>query len=377
MKRLLQVLPPICLALGSSACMSSDNGDIVGPFTGSVHRFVVDRFSLPTTSTDARAIGDDLDGDGRVDNQLGTALASLAGNDNLTLHADDMIKSGAIASVIEIQADNLDFDPTVGVRYFGREGDPIIEVGGAIKDGVFHSNLTRTTRIAGAATLRLPVFADASPSVIAFEAMEIELDPDDSGYQARIRGGVGGKEVLEESARGLIEMMEANPDGHPYAISLFDADHDGFATLAEITTNSLMMSLLHPDVELLVEGKRVERLSFGFAVHAIPCATGNCALGTPANTCFDRIRDGDESDIDCGGTCLPCAGGETCSAATDCQSASCNGTCAAPSCSDGVESGYETDVDCGGRYCSACAIGQRCRGDGDCATGRCGSGVCF
>jgi hypothetical protein len=372
MKWLVKMFVASLLVASLLVACSGSSGDIVGPFTGPTHRFVVDRFSLPVTSADAKAIGDDLDGNGRVDNQLGATLAVLANDDNLTTHADDMIKSGALASIIEIQADDLHSDPTVGVRYFGRQGDPAIVVGGSIAGGIFTPNRTRDTQVPGRATLRLPVFADASPSVIVLDAMEIDLDPDDAGgYNARIRGAAGG-DVTTETARGLIEMIDANPQGHPYATLLLDADHDGHVSTDEVMENSLIASLIKPDVRVLVDDDYVERLSFGFGVHLIPCATGNCALGTPAASCFDRVVDGDESDIDCGGSCMACPANAACSAASDCQSQSCSGTCAAPSCSDGVHDGYETDVDCGWN-CGGCTSGRQCRRSQDCLSQRCGT----
>jgi hypothetical protein len=359
-------LPLVLLA----GCTSS-SGDVVGPFTGPVHRFVVDRFSLPVTGTDAKAIGDDLDGDNTIDNALGGGLALLANDDNLTTHADDMIKSGAIASIVEIQADDLQDDPTVAVSYFGAAGDPAIVVGGRIAGGIFTPNRTRDTQVPGRATLRLPVFADASPSVIVLDAMEIDLDPDATGFNARIRGGVG-QDLDEEAARGLIQMIDANPEGHPYARLLFDNDFDGHVTTSEIISDPIMMSIFSRDIRVLVDDDYVERVSFGFGVHLIPCAAGNCALGTPAETCFDRVVDGDESDIDCGGSCMPCPTNAVCTASTDCQSQSCAGTCAAPTCSDGVKDGYETDVDCGWN-CDKCGAGLHCRQGRDCTTGRCGT----
>jgi hypothetical protein len=186
-----------------------------------------------------------------------------------------------------------------------------------------------------------------------------------------MRGGIGG-DVVGEVARGLIQMIVANPDGHPYAIALFDRNRDGTVTTAEITEHGLIQSLLEPDVQLRLDGTKVPRLSFGIGVHVIPCPTGNCALATPANTCFDRTLDGDETDVDCGGSCRPCTGGATCSAPADCQSQSCSGTCAAPSCSDGVRSGFETDVDCGWN-CAGCANGKRCKTNEDCASKQCGT----
>jgi len=44
-----------------------------------------------------------------------------------------------------------------------------------------------------------------------------------------------------------------------------------------------------------------------------------------------------------------------------------------PTCDDGILNGDETDVDCGGS-CDPCAVAATCDHDGDCATGMCGPG---
>src|SRR5207253_2250042 len=87
--------------------------------------------------------------------------------------------------------------------------------------------------------------------------------------------------------------------------------------------------------------------------------------------CRDRIRDGGETDVDCGGPCQPCQASAACAGGGDCQSGACDaGHCRAPSCSDGVRDGVETDVDCGDN-CAGCQLGQVCASGGDCASGHC------
>jgi hypothetical protein len=39
--------------------------------------------------------------------------------------------------------------------------------------------------------------------------------------------------------------------------------------------------------------------------------------------CHDNVQDGDETGVDCGGTCQPCKAGEYCVSAADCQSHHC------------------------------------------------------
>jgi hypothetical protein len=100
------------------------------------------------------------------------------------------------------------------------------------------------------------------------------------------------------------------------------------------------------------------------------------SASTVASTCGDGVRNGGETDIDCGGPCPPCADGQACATRSDCQSRVCtNNTCRVPTCSDGVKNGNETDIDCGGGICPDCAIGQACLVDGDCEVPPPGLGV--
>ena len=96
-----------------------------------------------------------------------------------------------------------------------------------------------------------------------------------------------------------------------------------------------------------------------------------------APTCTDGIKNGAETSIDCGGgSCPACINGQACLVNADCVSATCTGSvCVAPpsGCSDGVKNGLETDIDCGGGVCAACVIGKSCLTGNDCGTSACGS----
>lgn len=95
-----------------------------------------------------------------------------------------------------------------------------------------------------------------------------------------------------------------------------------------------------------------------------PCATATCSAGTAtaAKSC-----DGSGQCI--GPAPAACPAPYLCNAAgTACQS-----------CSDGLKNGAETDVDCGGSTasCARCAQGKVCGAASDCATGlSCVDGVC-
>jgi hypothetical protein len=61
---------------------------------------------------------------------------------------------------------------------------------------------------------------------------------------------------------------------------------------------------------------------------------------------------------------------------TVCPSGVCMGGVCTFSCFDGLRNGTETDVDCGGATCPKCAFGKRCAAGVDCVTGVCVMGIC-
>ncbi|MBX3224369.1 MAG: hypothetical protein KF795_27890 [Labilithrix sp.] len=107
------------------------------------------------------------------------------------------------------------------------------------------------------------------------------------------------------------------------------------------------------------------------------------AVTMTACTTFDDLTaDEDLADAACGADCPPShQPGARCAGPADCDSAVCgpDGTCAAPTSSDGVKNGSETDVDCGGgapTNAPKCAAGKACREATDCVWGYCTGNVC-
>jgi hypothetical protein len=113
---------------------------------------------------------------------------------------------------------------------------------------------------------------------------------------------------------------------------------------------------------------------------AVPgdCTSGVCkdagaglACQEPSPT--DGVKNGAETDVDCGGTGNPkCADTLACVERADCQSDVCTGSKCAPAvCNDGAKNGTETDIDCGGAGCPRCADLKTCVAAGDCLSGVC------
>lgn len=106
--------------------------------------------------------------------------------------------------------------------------------------------------------------------------------------------------------------------------------------------------------------------------------------------CMDGMQNGDETDVDCGGSCSEkCDDGEGCLEDADCMSDQCgdDSTCEGggtdsdtegetdssgdPTCEDGMQNGDETDVDCGNSCGPTCDDGEGCDDAADCISGVC------
>lgn len=111
------------------------------------------------------------------------------------------------------------------------------------------------------------------------------------------------------------------------------------------------------------------------------CAEGRCM----PPTCADGIKNGQESDTDCGGRCLPCGESRRCGTGSDCDTGllCSGGLCTACSATHACAPGLVCGAD--GR-CSACSTHAQCGTDAACVLGSCrhcpeelpfnGCGVC-
>jgi hypothetical protein len=109
----------------------------------------------------------------------------------------------------------------------------------------------------------------------------------------------------------------------------------------------------------------------------------NQTIPNPVVDCYNGVKDWHEADVDCGGIFCTgigraCSDGKECLLPIDCRSSVCDGgICVAPSCTDGVKNGDETGVDCGGSCPATCSTFNSCTTDDDCATDeKCERSVC-
>lgn len=365
------------VALLVVGCSSDTGGDVTGPYSGEVRRFDVDKVTLPSTTALSNQLAGDLDGDESAENQLGLIVAALTETNDTNKHVQDMIASGSLASYVELQADSLDDDGSVGATWHATAMSSPEATGGKLSGGAFLSNRTATTKHLVSADVMLPVFADADPLVVPLAGFELDLEPDGKGgFDAVVRGGIPIAQARSIAYAGVLQMMRTNPTSHLVFARLLDTNKDGDISEPELMSNAVLGGFIVDDIA--IGGERV--LSVAFAAHL--CPHGQCNLGAPMNQCTDRVKNGAETDIDCGGgTCPSCAAGLRCTMTSDCETAGCDGgTCRLPTCSDGKRDGFESDVDCGAS-CAKCAVGQKCANGDDCTSGRCAAstgstGVC-
>ena len=106
------------------------------------------------------------------------------------------------------------------------------------------------------------------------------------------------------------------------------------------------------------------------------CSLGVCQEAICVSpSCSDFQFNGDETDTDCGGSCVQCGAENLCKVNDDCQSGVCEEVglekrCAIPTCADGVRNQDETQIDCGGG-CGLCPLGSPCSASEECSSRSC------
>ncbi|MCC6619869.1 MAG: VCBS repeat-containing protein [Deltaproteobacteria bacterium] len=141
-----------------------------------------------------------------------------------------------------------------------------------------------------------------------------------------------------------------------------DLDGDGDLDIANITSGSA--------------GVRILRNT---------CSGDTCTCGNGALDGNEQCDDGPTGSAFCDPDCTEqrCGDGdvnalanEQCDDGNDIDDDACRNSCVATTCSDGLRNGSETDVDCGGGCATRCAARKACELHDDCASGICAGFVC-
>jgi hypothetical protein len=309
------------------ACGGDDGEGNIVP-EGTHYHYVANQVLVPTTNTQAREYGLDLDGDKNVDNQLGMVLSTLGGMGfDIQSTLDTAVAEGSIVLLVDFQTKDFMNASAAGVQMFLGNNDMVTPpacnagemynettktgckrhldgsgmfvldansptnaaLGGRIVNGTFTGgpgDLSLQISLGGTAPIRLDLIgARAKGSGLS----EMMLGTTTSG--GFVLGGAVTKEDIDNKVIPAIQQQLVpiiaedctdltNPPGCGCAndstgktiLSLFDtklADgtdgKDCAVSVDEIKNNSLIVSLLAPDVT--INGKPA--LSLGIKASAI------------------------------------------------------------------------------------------------------------
>lgn len=303
------------LAAGLAACAADDAGlsdpcdpdpEVIEP-RGLHSHYVVDFIDIPNDSEEVQALGLDLDGDDRVDNQLGSVLAAVLGllpEYDLDAEAAALIDDGTITHLFDLQAVDLVNALDVGLEVLhGRDldGDTADNFSGAEPFGL---DLTRGSgELVGvvesgridAARGEVPV-AFTFPGlgeafVVPLAHARIVATVDEDGMSGVITGGMS-QQVIDEVFvpalhRGFDNIIRRDCDetscSSEFAQLLLDVfdqtdPPDRQLDLEELRNNSLLRVLLETDVDLENEAGSYaphcddedDHLSVGLGFTAVP-----------------------------------------------------------------------------------------------------------
>jgi hypothetical protein len=268
------------------------------------HHFVIDKELVPTTNTQAREYGLDLNGDMTVDNQLGMVLSTLAAMGfPVQAETDRLLDTGAAIMLVDLGSDDLTTESTATFTIY-QGMNPTPPACASAQDTICRKHFT------GSASFQVKPSPIDPPLLGMIAASKLTAGPGHLTIQLTITGGaplviplIGARvEFTTTTAMGKLAgavtktdldtkvlpqmrdafaiavmrdcIMLSSPPACGCAadttgktlLGLFDVSpKDCAISLAEVQNNSLLVSLFAPDVT--VEG--VQALSLGVGFHAV------------------------------------------------------------------------------------------------------------
>jgi len=286
---------------------------------GPHYHYVANQVFVPTTNTQAREYGLDLNGDKNPDNQLGMVLSTLAGmNFDIQGTIDAAVAEGDIILLVDVQTKDFTNTTAAGIQVFlGDMPNPAAcpagemynemtktgckkhldgnasfsiaansptnaALGGKIINGTFNGgpgNLSLQIALGGAMAIQLDLIGARVKASSLNETMigsgtsggvifagAITKDDIDNKVIPAIHGQLA-PTIAEDCPAGAPPTCNCmDPSTGKTILGLFDTNpKDCMVTVDEIKTNSLIVSLLAPDVT--IEGKKA--LSIGIKATAV------------------------------------------------------------------------------------------------------------
>lgn len=285
-------------------------GDDDGPLTpeGEYYPMVVDSVVTPASSAEASDLGLDIDGNGRVDNQLGMVLATL-GTQGLEVkpQLEEAVATGSLVLLAEVQTTDFTSAPAAGLTVYIGDPDQITPapctddtmldtcgqhlmgtgsfaisadsptngtVAGPFVGGRFNGG-------PGQVRLQLSLTEGAAPVNLDLIGARAELRgvSADGITDGIIAGAITEEDINTKVLPAVVELLvpSIEEDCEPVGaecncvadstgdgvLALFDDNDDCMVTVMEIQENGLVGTLLAPDV--VIDGKPSISLGVGIS----------------------------------------------------------------------------------------------------------------
>jgi hypothetical protein len=289
--------PLLLAALVPMSLVACGGGDSTPTPEGMHYHYVANKIFVPTSSNESREFGLDLNGDGTVDNQLGATLAALKSQANFDIQAtiDKAVNEGSIILLVDFQSKSFTSSSGAGIQVFLGQNpmpapctdandtvcghhldgtgsfdiDPMgpqnAALAGKIVGGTFTAGPGKLSlQIALGGTM--PIALDLiGARVKASSISETAIGSGTSGG-AILAGAVSNDDIQNKIIPAIPPQLENTimadctaldmPPGcgctgtGQTIINFFDSNHDCAVDPDELRNNSLVMSLLQPDVTI-------------------------------------------------------------------------------------------------------------------------------
>lgn len=312
------LLTAALLPMSLVACGGGDEDTIVPE--GEHYHYVVNKASVPTSNTEARDYGLDLDGDGVKDNQLGSVLSLLVGQGlDIQSTIDSAVAEGSIILLVDFQTKDFASTTAAGIQVFlgdnempaacmgTEEYDPDTGMGcqhhldgngsfsiaaGSPQNAALGGKIAGGTFTGGPGDVALQIALGGTEAIQLnlIGARAVATGITDSAIGSATSGGViiGGAVTKQDIDTQVIPAIQkqliptiaetcTNLSSPPACgcadgstgetiINLFDKNPvDCMVSVTEITSNALIMGVLAPDVE--IDGQMA--LSIGLKATAV------------------------------------------------------------------------------------------------------------
>jgi hypothetical protein len=296
----MALIGTLTIGLGSGCGESSTPG--VDGGVGTSRSFVMRTMDIPTSATEATSLGYDIDGDGTVDNTLGTILAAVqaaAPSLDLQDQINQSINDGIAVTLMRVTAQNFTSDSSVTLDGWTGEsttccaarpcpkseadtqcfgGDHTFKAAASSPRSTMTGKITTGKVAFGPGNTNILIPMGNNQVQVQLVAAKVEGMLSANGIvSGRLMGAISSTEVANKVVPAVANQLTREMNDPKTSASnraalqaAFDTDNNGTITSDELKANAAVKALLAGDVDANKDGKK-EELSAGVGFTAVKC----------------------------------------------------------------------------------------------------------